>query len=68
MRDWTKEEMMAYIDWSNTEDKGVEVPLHKGWQMIQLKVADAGWHGYGSRLRKILESKRCYIEQVYNSR
>ena len=43
-REWTKEEMMAYLDWSEAEDKRIET-------QVAAAVAAMGGNPFGSRRR-----------------
>jgi hypothetical protein len=49
-RDWTREEMIAYLDWSKAEEDRIEVQVA---QEMENNPYDTGRRGIGEILRRI---------------
>ena len=62
-REWTKEEMMAYLDWSEAEDKRIEAQVVARWEIITLlEVGEEAWMISGDKQRGILRRKKNYMQ------
>jgi hypothetical protein len=53
-REWTKEEMMSYLDWSKTEDERVELHVTKEMGIILLERREKVLKTFGRALSGIV--------------